>query len=157
MSSSVPLGLLLSGGSPIDLDGSFFLQLGIFVVAFEMLRRLVFRPVIDLFDAREAAIDGAKKNAEETRAEAESHRDHFEGELRKVNLAANQDRAGLRQEAQKLARELTDKARKESASILTSAKSRLEGEALDARRRAKTEVPQLARQIADKLLDRSVN
>ena len=63
-----PIGVLLAGGgSPIDLDGSFFAQLAIFFAAFLILQHLVFRPVTALFDAREAAMEGAKADAENSR------------------------------------------------------------------------------------------
>ena len=37
--------VLLSGGSPVDLDGSLFIQLGIFAIAFFMLRSRRLSPV----------------------------------------------------------------------------------------------------------------
>ena len=52
MLSSFALGVLLSGGSVIDLDASIFIQMGIFFVAFFILKALVFNPTMQLFDAR---------------------------------------------------------------------------------------------------------
>ena len=157
MLSSVPLGVLLSGGSVIDLDGTLFIQLGIFFVAFLILKTLVFGPVMKLFDEREAAIGGARAQAEEMQTGARDKRDHFEGELRKVRQAATVAREKLRADGRVLARELTEKARAQSVETLAAAKTRLEGEAALARQKARAEVPALARQIAEKLLDRSVN
>jgi F-type H+-transporting ATPase subunit b len=149
--------LFLSGGSPIDLDGSFFIQLAIFFVAFFILRGLVFRPVLELFDAREQAIEGSTKQAAEMELDAERKRGQLESELRAVRQKASEDRDRRRTEAQKLARELTDKARRENSAMLSSAKAGLELEGKDARTRALSEVPPLARQIAEKLLGRSVH
>lgn len=157
MLSSVPMGVLLSGGSPIDLDLSFLVQLAIFAFAFFMLRSLVFKPVMDLFDAREAAIDGSRAEAERMEGDADDKREHFEGELRKVREEASRDRERLRNEAQKLARELTEKARRENTATLSSAKAQLDLEAKDARDKAIQEIPQLATAIAEKLLSRSLN
>jgi F-type H+-transporting ATPase subunit b len=149
--------LLLSGGSPIDLDGSFFIQLAIFFTAFFILKGLVFRPVLDLFDAREQAMEGSRRQAAEMEQDADRKRDQLESELRSVRQKASEDRDRRRTEAQKLARELTDKARRENAATLSAAKAQLEVEGKDARTRALAEVSGLARQIAEKLLGRSVH
>ena len=149
--------VLLSGGSPVDLDGSLFIQLGIFAIAFFMLRSLVFKPVMGLFDAREAAMEGSRKQAEEMQRDAVEKREKFEGELRSVRQKATEDRDKQRTQAQGLARELTDKSRRENTAILSSAKAQLETEAKDARQKALAEAPALARQIAEKLLGRSMN
>ncbi len=156
MFSSLAVGVFLSGGSVIDLDASFFVQLGIFFAAFFILRSLVFKPVLALFDAREAATTGAKLDAQRMEDDAAQKRAHFEGELRKVRATASEDREQLRGEAQKLARELTEKARFEANAAQKSAKARLDQEAAGVRERAMREVPELARQIAGKLLGRSV-
>lgn len=156
MFSSLAVSVLLSGGSVIDLDASIFIQLGIFFAAFFVLKSLVFGPVMSLFDAREAATTGAKQDAARMEDEAAQKRAHFEGELRKVKASAGEEREKLRAEAQKLARELTDKARFEATAAQKSAKARLDQEAGGVRERAMRDVPQLAKDIASKLLGRSV-
>lgn len=153
---SIPLGVMLSGGSPVDLDGSFFVQLGIFFIAFLILRSLVFRPVMELFDARTAAMEGSREEAKRLEADAESKREHFETQLRSVRQKSGEERQKLQGQAQQLARELTDKARHESAAALSSAKAQLDLESKNTRQKAQAEVPALARQIAEKLLGRSV-
>jgi F-type H+-transporting ATPase subunit b len=155
MLSLLALGVLLSGGSVIDLDATLFIQMGIFFVAFFILKSLVFTPVMKLFDAREAAIDGAKADAKRMEAEAAEKRQLFEGELRKVSAAANEEREKLRNEAQRLARQLTEKARAQASESQKLAKERLDTEASSVRQQALAEVPALARQITSKLLGRS--
>lgn len=152
----IPLGVMLSGGSPVDLDGSFFVQLGIFIIAFLLLRGMVFRPIMALFDARSAAMEGSRDEAKRLEGEADAKRDHFEAQLRNVRQKASEERLKLQGQAQQLARELTDKARRESTAALSSAKAQLDLESKNTRQRAQAEVPALARQIAEKLLGRSV-
>lgn len=156
MFSSFAVGVFLSGGSVIDLDGSIFIQLGIFFAAFFILKSLVFKPVMELFDARAAATVGSKDDALRMEQDAAQKRAHFEGELRKVRVSASEQRETLRQKAQKLARELTEKARFEATAAQKSAKARLDHEASGVRERVMREVPALAREIASKLLGRSV-
>jgi F-type H+-transporting ATPase subunit b len=156
MLSLLALGVLLSGGSVIDLDATLFVQMGIFFIAFFILKSLVFTPVLALFDAREQAIDGAKAEARRMEQEAADKREHFESELRQVSAAANDEREKLRNEAQRLARQLTEQARQQANSNQKSAKDRLDAEANQVRQQALAEVPTLARQITSKLLGRSV-
>jgi F-type H+-transporting ATPase subunit b len=156
MLSLLALGVLLAGGSVIDLDATLFVQMGIFFVAFFILKSLVFGPVVALFDAREAATDGAKAEAKRMQQEAVEKREHFESELRKVSSAANEDREKQRNEAQRLARQLTEQARQQANDAQKIAKDRLDAEAAKVRERALADVPGLAREITSKLLGRSV-
>jgi len=157
MHSQIPMGVLLSGGSPIDVDASIGIQMVILAIAFFILRSLVFKPVMGLFDAREAAMDGSRQAAAEMDKDADAIRDRFESELKRVRAQGNDQRDKMRTQTQKLARELTDASRKESTATLTSAKARLDGEAKQARDKAKAEVPGLAKQIAERLLGRSMS
>ena len=156
MPSLIPMGILLAGGSPIDVDASIVIQMAILAIAFFILRSLVFKPVMGLFDARDAAMEGSRKAATEMDKDADAIRDRFESELRRVRQEGNDERDKARAKSQKLARELSDAARKENAATLASAKARLDGEAVQARDKAKAEVPGLAKQIAERLLGRSM-
>jgi F-type H+-transporting ATPase subunit b len=156
MLSSFALGVLLSGGSVIDLDASIFIQMGIFFVAFFILKALVFNPTMQLFDAREQAIDGAKAEAKRMQDEAVAKREHFEGELRRVSAAANEERETARLEAQKLARQLMEQARSQALATQKAAKDRLDSQAAEVRKNALAQVPAIARELTSKLLGRSV-
>ena len=157
MLSSIPLGVMLSGESPIDLDGSFFVQMGVFFAAFLILRSLVFKPVMGLIDVRVEAMDGARTKASDMERDADKSREHLESELRRVRQKASEQRDRLRNNAQQLARELTERARQENSATLSSATARLSLEAKDVRQKAQAQAPVLARQIAERLLGRSVN
>jgi len=156
MPFSVALGVMLSGGSVIDLDGTVFVQLIIFFIVFFLLRSLIFKPVLALFDAREQAIEGEKKKAEQMEKQADEKLDKYENEMRRLRDIANQERDKLRAEGQKLARDIAEKARGESNKLLNDSKSKLEAESKRIRDEVKVIIPGLARQIAGKLLDREV-
>ncbi len=151
------MGVLLSSGSPIDVDASVGIQMLILAIAFFILRGLVFKPVMGVFDAREAAIDGSRKQAADMDKDADAIKERFESELRRVRQQGNEEREKVRAQGQKLARELTEAARRENATTLASAKTRLDLEGSHARDKAKSEVPALAKQIAERLLGRSMS
>jgi F-type H+-transporting ATPase subunit b len=146
--------VLLSGGAVIDIDGSLIIQLIIFGIAFEMMRRLVFRPMIALFDAREAAIDGAKRDARRLEGEADEKLKAFEAEMKKVRVEAGGERDALRKDAARLERELLAKAREEADRMTAEATEQMDREAAKIRGDMKNDVPVLAGQIAEKLLGR---
>jgi F-type H+-transporting ATPase subunit b len=147
---------LLSGGSIIDLDGTIFVQLVIFFMAFFILKALVFKPMMALFDAREEAIDGARREAKELVREAEKKGASFDDEMREVRREAGAERDKLRAEGLRLEREMLEKVRAETSETLSAAEKKLNQEAEQVRTEMKTQVPLLARKIASQLLGREV-
>ncbi|MEM6954555.1 MAG: ATP synthase F0 subunit B [Myxococcota bacterium] len=149
------LTVLLSG-SLIDLDGTVFIQLGLFFLAFLILRPLVFGPVVRLIEARETATEGAVEEAEAMTSEAKAAEEEFEAEMRRVRLAAGEERDRLREEGKKLEATLLAKVRSETAKQLEEADAQLQKEGRQVRQAMEKEAPILARQIADTLLKRKV-
>jgi len=150
------LGALLSGGSIIDLDGTVFVQLIMFFIAFGILYTLVFKPMVAMLEAREEAIDGAKDQAKRLDVEVKEKQASFEAELRKVRGASGEERDRLRAEGQEIENKLLERVRTETLSMVSEAKTRLEHEANLARQELVSQRPQLAREIASKLLGREV-
>ncbi len=157
MPFSVALGVLLSGGSVIDLDGTVVVQLLVFFLTFLVLRTLVFKPVMELFDARDEAVAGGKQKAQKVQDEAEQKRLSFEEGMRNARQTAQQEAERLRGEAQGLARQLAEKSRQDSEKLLSEAKTKLETEGRKVREDVQSVVPGLARQIAGKMLGREVS
>jgi F-type H+-transporting ATPase subunit b len=147
---------LLSGGSIIDLDGTIFLQLGLFFTAYVVLYFIVFRPMVALFEAREQAIDGAKDDAQRLQREAKDAGKTFDQEMAQVRHQAAEQREKLRQEGVKLERSVLDSVRSETQRKLDEAEATLTQEAVRLRAELRTAVPALAQQIASKLLEREV-
>jgi F-type H+-transporting ATPase subunit b len=156
MQLSAILGALLSGGSIIDLDGTVFVQLAMFFIAFIVLRAVVFKPMIALLDAREEAIGGAKDQAKRLDIEVKEKQAAFEGELRRVRGVSGEERDRLRAEGQDLERKLLEKVRVETHKLVGDAKTRLDAEAQLARQHLTAQRPELAREIASKVLGREV-
>jgi F-type H+-transporting ATPase subunit b len=156
MQLSAILSALLSGGSIIDIDGTALVQLAMFFVAFFALRALVFKPMLAVLDAREEAIDGAKDLAKRLDVEVKEKQASFEAELRKVRGASSEERDRLRAEGLDLERKLLDKVRTETQKLAADAKLKLDEEAQLARQKLAAQRPELAREIASKVLGREV-
>ena len=147
---------LLSEGSIIDLDGTIWLQLGLFAVAFLLFRPLIFRPMVALFEAREKAIEGSKLEALRLQDEAAAGTEEFDAEMRRLRLQAGEERDRLRAEGQRLERTVLDRVREETDKQLTEADAKLAKEATRLRAEIDQSVPVLAKQIASKMLNREV-
>ena len=147
---------LLSEGSIIDLDGTIWIQLSLFGIAFFLLRPLVFRPMIALFEARESAIEGSKLEALRLQDEAAAETEEFDEEMRRLRLQAGEERDRLRAEGKRLERTVLDRVREETDKQLADADAQLASEATKLRAEVKASVPALAQQIASKLLNREV-
>jgi F-type H+-transporting ATPase subunit b len=145
---------LLSEGSIIDLDGTIWIQLGLFAVAFFV--PLIFRPMVALFEARENAIEGAKLEALRLQDEASAESEEFEDEMRRLRLQAGEERDRLRAEGKRLERTVLDRVREETDKQLAEADAKLKTEAAHLRVEIDQSIPLLAKQIASKMLNREV-
>jgi len=157
MQLSAFLGALLSsGGSIVDLDGTVFVQLAMFFIAFAILYVLVFKPMVALLEAREQAIEGARDEAKHLEREVSAKQSSFDAELRRVRGTSGEERERLRAEGQELERKLLDRVRAETQALVTEAKVRLESEARVARAELEAQRGELARDIASRVLGREV-
>jgi len=147
---------LLSEGSIIDLDGTIWIQLGLFAVAFFVFKPLIFRPMVALFEARENAIEGAKLEALRLQDEASAESEEFEDEMRRLRLQAGEERDRLRAEGKRLERTVLDRVREETDKQLAEADAKLKTEAAQLRVEIDQSIPLLAKQIASKMLNREV-
>ena len=147
---------LLSEGSIIDLDGTIWVQLVLFGVAFFVFKPLIFRPMVALFEARENAIEGAKLEALRLQDEASAESEEFEVEMRRLRLQAGEERDRLRAEGKRLERTVLDGVREETDKLLAEADAKLATEATGLRAEIDRSVPALAKQIASKMLNREV-
>lgn len=148
--------VFLSSAPILDVDGTLFLYIGVFFVLFFFLRAIVFRPVMALFDEREKATVGAREEAKQLERTAEDKLHAFETEMTKVRSEAGAERDRLRAEGTRLERTLTDKVRNESDQLVRDAEQRMNDEAAKIRADIHKGSPELARQIAEKLLGREV-
>lgn len=147
--------ILASSAPVVDIDGTIFIQAGIFLLLMAVLHPLLFRPWLAARDRREAAITGTQQAAGELRAEAERVGAEYDGRLADVRGRA----AAIRSEAVKAgeadrARRLAD-SRNAANTDLQSLRDRLAQQAEAARTTLSARVDELASDIATKILGRT--
>ncbi len=151
-----PAYLLASAAAPVvDIDGTIFIQAGIFLLLMAILHPLLFQPWLAARARREHAIDGTLLAATELRVEADRVAAEYDARLADVR-----GRAGaVRSEAVKAAevdrqRRLAD-SRAAAGAEMQALRERLAHEAEGARATLATRVDELAADIATRILGRT--
>jgi len=140
----------------IDIDGSVFVQLALFLVVAFLGNRLLFRPYLKMRDARAAGIEGARAEGVRLSAEADARLSNYDQRVSRARSTAHEERRKVRAEAAADQRAVTDKARVEAAAALDSARARITEQTDKARAELGPRASQIADEIASKLLDRQV-
>jgi len=153
---SAPVLLLASAAAPVvDIDGTIFIQAGIFLVLMAILHPLLFQPWLAARARREHAIGGTLLAASELRLEAERFGNQYEARLATVRGEA----ATLRSDAVKAAeadrQRRLGEIRAASSAEMQSLRDRLAQEAELARDTLNARVDELALDVATRILGRT--
>jgi F-type H+-transporting ATPase subunit b len=153
---AAPSLLLASAAAPVvDIDGTIFIQAGIFLLLMAILHPLLFKPWLATRARRDHAIEGTMLAATELRVESERVGAEYEARLADARGRA----AGIRSEAVKAAdserqRKLTE-TRNATGIELQGLRERLVGESNAARETLAARVDELAVDIATRVLGRT--
>jgi len=148
-------GSLLLAIPVVDIDGTLYIQLGIFLSLVVILGPLLFKPWLAAQERRKAAIDGALSQSRSMRSEADALAKDYDQRLE----AAREKAHGVRSEARK--QEETAQAaklaatREDAGQALARERERIASETAAAREALGARVDELADTIANKLLGRA--
>ncbi len=151
MQPSLQEHILLAG--TVDLDGSYLVQLAIFMVFAVILNFLVVRPLGRLQELRYARMDGARIEAEKMDLRAAEAKTSYEASIAEARSEAVTLRDTARDDATALVRSKIDAVRGEASKSLETGRSLLNENAEKSRGEIDQEVEVLATLIADELLN----
>lgn len=137
---------------PIDL----LLNLLNIVLLFLLVRTLVYKPVRKFMDARTARVNAAAEEAAEKAAAADAREAEYTQKLADVNRESETILAQARKNAQAEAEKIVGDARAEAKTVTENARREAEQARADALRDMQGEIVDLAFDISEKLLARSV-
>jgi F-type H+-transporting ATPase subunit b len=138
----------------IDIDGTLFVQFGLFVIMLIVLSRTLFRPYLKLRDARHKGIEGAREEAASMQERAQKTNADYDAQLTRARLRGAEERARLRGEGAVYERQVLGAARDESQKTLDAARGKINADTDAARAKLATESTTLAREIVKKILGR---
>ena len=137
----------------VDLDGSYLVQLAIFMVFAVILNFLVVKPLGRLQEMRYARMAGARIEAEKMDLRAADARNSYQGSITEARTAAVNLRESARDAATASVRTTVDAVKEESAKSLEAGRAVLSESAEKSREQLEQEVESLATLIADELLN----
>lgn len=143
---------LVSRAGLIDLDITVFYYAALFVVLLLVLPNLVFKPMLERMDKREARTSGARHDAQVIRKAADSEAEQFDKHVADEKRKALEERAKLREETQRKADEMLSHARRDTQARIEAGLVAQHAQAAQAR----TAIEEDARQIADAIAKKLV-
>lgn len=140
----------------IDLDGTLFIQLGLFLLMLAVLSRSLFGPYLKMRGDRDRGIAGARREASEMGDKSRAIVADYETKLAEAKRRGNEERNKLRQEGVAHERELLGRARSEVQGALEIARKKIESDTATGRAALAAEAAPLSRKVASKILGREV-
>lgn len=144
------------GGGLINLDKSLAIQLVNFLVLLFILWKLLYKPLVAKMEERTQAIKKSLEEAQAARAEAETQRAEHAAQIKAAYAEAQAIRATALKEAADEQRRLIDAARAEAARLVEAAKAETAQDVVRARQQLRQEVADLAVQVAERLIKKSL-
>jgi F-type H+-transporting ATPase subunit b len=148
--------LFASAAIELEINAALIAQFVLFGLLVTLLKPLLFDPLLRVFEERERRTEGAKAEAREMDAEAAELLHRYEAAMAKVRREAGLERERLRAETAKLEARIMAEARAETARIIESGKAGIAVEVAELRRELEATKPELAAEIASRILDREV-
>ena len=133
------------------------IQLTTFVLAYLLLKRFAFTPIIAALRERRETIEAGVKLGEEMRAERAKLGARVEKTLHETRRQADEIIAGAQDAGRQAIREAEEKARQKAAGILESAESRIVQDTARARKQLEKEVVGLISEATEAIIDEKVD
>jgi F-type H+-transporting ATPase subunit b len=125
-------------------------------ILFVGLRMLLYKPINKFLQAREARFEGRISDIEQKEAEAAKHKQEYDTLLSRAHSDAAEIVKHSTDLAKDHAKDVVTKAEDQSREMITRAKKDIENKKLQEKENLKTEITNMAVQIAGKVLQREV-
>ncbi len=153
MGPSLPL--ILAAAPVVDIDGTFFVQGGLFLLMLLVLRPTLFKPWLAAQQARHEAIEGARAEAERLEAKARELSEAYDRKVAEARERAARERSKIQREEEARRDEAIRAAREAAEAEILETRLRLTREAEEARGQLAAQADQLAKEILERILGRA--
>ena len=126
------------------------------LVLFLLLRKFLYKPVMNIIAQRQKQVDDALNAAETSKQEAVAALNDAQAKLRNVDAEAAARREAYEQQAEKEKQQLMADAQKQADAIVAEGKAAAEAERQHKLREADAQTTALARAMCEKLLERNL-
>jgi F-type H+-transporting ATPase subunit b len=138
----------------LSIDQSLVFQVILFLALWMFLRKFLFEPYLAVMQQRTQRSEGALKEAQQVRTDAESIETRYKAQLAETRTGTMQQVDTVYRAAEEQAKTLTDAARAEANQTLATMRVNLQQEIDAARKDLEARAPEFARTISEKLLGR---
>jgi F-type H+-transporting ATPase subunit b len=147
-----------SGIGALGIDGkAFIIQLVTFVLAFLVLQKFAFKPILKVMDQRRKTIEDGVKIGEDMKKQQAELAKKVDAELAKARSEADGVIAGAQEAARQVAADAETKATKKTEVMLAEAKSRIQQEEARSRKRIMGDVVGLISEATEAIIDEKVD
>ena len=123
-----------------------------FLVILFLLKKFLYKPILDLLKKRETAIKEGLKQAEEARVKLEKVVAQEKEILKNAQLASKKIIEDARNEAGEIAKQMGENTRKQTEKMVNDAKEQIARESIDTEKRLAVSVSKLAINFLEKTL-----
>jgi F-type H+-transporting ATPase subunit b len=141
----------------IDLDGTFFIQLGVLFVLMLLLTRLLWKPYLKVRSERVSRVEGYREQAAKLEADAQQRLERAEGALAEARRVGAGERSVARAEAHAREQTLLAQAGAAAQKALAEARARIATTVAAERGKLEANALATAREAARKILGREVS
>ncbi len=140
----------------LELNNSFFIELGIIAVLFVVLSNLFFRPFLKLFEMRNKRTVEDKKAAEILMAQASAKLDEYKRLLEEEKRLAKKEYEIVLTEARKQEAEILAQAREQAKKMTQDAVDSVNRQRENLRKQLDLDVEEVVQNISERLLSRKI-
>lgn len=128
-----------------------------FLVLLFLLKKFLYKPVFNMLDAREAEIAGNLDAAAQANNDAQAMKEQYENEMRAAQTRVQEIIQDATKVGEDTRAEIVSKAKEEATMATERAKAEISREKDQALRELRNEVADLAIDVAEKVVGRTVN
>jgi F-type H+-transporting ATPase subunit b len=140
----------------ISLDYSVLYQIGLFLILWLILSKVLFRPYLDLLDQREHRTSGAQQDSSELEQEGARLKAEYEEKIAQARATGTAAKDAIVQEGRQERERILQQAREEAAHTLEAARLEVRSQLERERERLAAEVAEVAQDMVAKILGRRV-
>ncbi len=140
----------------MDLDSTLLFQLGLFLLVLVILNRLLFKPLLRVFEGRAYRMHGLRGEVERLEKAAEADAGVYQSRLREARDLAQREREALVSTGREQERQLLNEVRADISKALNEARDDISRAELEAKQSLSADTEQLARRLVEKVLGREV-
>jgi F-type H+-transporting ATPase subunit b len=141
---------------PNIFEYTIYCLIALFILLIFPVNKLLFHPIFQVLEERDARIEGARKKANEVSAQAEATLDRYRSAVRGAREEAESGRKQVLEEARREQAQLTGSVRSEAETEINRAREEVAGALDEARSQLREQAQELAREAATRVLGRSL-